>query len=244
MKCKKCGANLDIDHAFCPYCGAKNPVAKKHREDMKRFAKDYADTRKEVIDNTKKFNNKTFLITVISITFVLVAILVLLNVFGEKVKYNIERNRHIKNSAKYVGQVEELIEKEDYLGLADLKKKYGLRGYDTPLEKYNDTMRACEIYSDIFRYTLEALYDKEPSSIADSGSISEYTKMLYRLNDNINEEDSYSKEKISKVIKELNLMFKTFLGLSDETIEGLKDLTDAQRAMVIEEALNSEKADN
>ena len=62
MKCKSCGANLEIDTAFCPYCGKANPVAKKHREDMARFEKDYKDTKKAVISSSKKFNRKTFYI--------------------------------------------------------------------------------------------------------------------------------------------------------------------------------------
>ena len=237
MKCKKCGANLEIDHAFCPYWGVKNPIAQKHREDMKRFAKDYADTKKEVIDNTKKFNRKTFFMTIIAITFVLVAILVLINVFGSKIRYKLEKDRKLKNTFKYTEQVEDLINKEDYLGLAILKDKYGLKTYDTPIEKYNEIIRASEIYSDIFEYTLICLYDKEPSSIIDAGSISEYCKSLYDLLGRT--QDSYAESEVTKVVKELNLFFETYLDLTKEETESFPRLTEAQRSMIIEEAIEN-----
>ncbi|MCR5722160.1 MAG: zinc-ribbon domain-containing protein [Lachnospiraceae bacterium] len=28
MKCPSCGSNLQIDNAFCPYCGAKTRLPK------------------------------------------------------------------------------------------------------------------------------------------------------------------------------------------------------------------------
>ena len=40
MKCKNCNANLQIEDEKCPYCGAENPYAKKHRADMKKYAGD------------------------------------------------------------------------------------------------------------------------------------------------------------------------------------------------------------
>ena len=52
MKCKNCNANLQIEDEKCPYCGAENPFAKKHRADMKKYAGEFASTREEVLENS------------------------------------------------------------------------------------------------------------------------------------------------------------------------------------------------
>ena len=239
MKCKKCGANLEIDTAFCPYCGVANPIAKKHREDMRKFANDYENTKKEVIDNTKKFNRKTFLITVISVTFVLVALLVLMSVFGNKIKYNMEKAQRAKNSEKYLGLVEELIDKKDFLQLAEVKNRYSLRTYDTSLEKYTDIIRASEYYSYVYQFTFEYLYRSVESSYSFMDSISDYTRMIYDTYESV--EDPEMKEQVGNVVSDLELFFKTFLKLTDEEIASLPDITDAQRSVLIEEAIKNAK---
>ena len=49
MKCPNCGSNLTIDDEVCSFCGVANPHARTHREEMRRFKKDYDRTKSEVI---------------------------------------------------------------------------------------------------------------------------------------------------------------------------------------------------
>ena len=49
------------EYPGCPYCGAKNPVAQKHREDMKRYADDYKKTKEEVKERLKEHFKPEFL---------------------------------------------------------------------------------------------------------------------------------------------------------------------------------------
>ncbi len=44
MKCPNCGANLTIDDEVCSFCGVENPYAEKHREEMRKFTRDFNRT--------------------------------------------------------------------------------------------------------------------------------------------------------------------------------------------------------
>lgn len=80
MKCKNCGSNLEIENAYCPYCGRENPFAKKHRDDMKKYASDYNSTKDEVISRSRNVNTKAVKAAVIALT--VAAFIALLFYFG------------------------------------------------------------------------------------------------------------------------------------------------------------------
>ena len=48
MKCKYCGANLQLTDAVCPYCGKPNPRAERYTKDKQYYEQDYAETSQKV----------------------------------------------------------------------------------------------------------------------------------------------------------------------------------------------------
>ena len=40
VNCKKCGAPLSLDEAYCPYCGEANPEAQEHLKKLQELADD------------------------------------------------------------------------------------------------------------------------------------------------------------------------------------------------------------
>ena len=143
------------------------------------------------------------------------------------------------NSEKYLGLVEELIDKKDYLKLAEIKSRYSLRTYETSLEKYTDIIRASEYYSYVYQYTFDYLYRSVEPSFSFMDSISDYTRMIYDTYESV--EDPEMKEQVGNVVSDLELFFKTYLKLTDEEIASLPDVTDAQRSVLIEEAIKNAK---
>ena len=73
MKCQHCGNNLNIEEIFCPYCGQPNPFAVKHQEAMRRFEKDYERTKKDVLEQSTRFNRHTVRITILAVLLALIA---------------------------------------------------------------------------------------------------------------------------------------------------------------------------
>lgn len=55
MKCKNCGAPLNLNVKFCPNCGTPNEEAAKHIKDMENYGRKFNQTRNRVVGNSKWF---------------------------------------------------------------------------------------------------------------------------------------------------------------------------------------------
>lgn len=236
MKCAKCGSNLEIDMAFCPYCGASNPVAEKHRADMAKYSKDYEKTKEEVIGNSKRFNTKTLKITVLAVTIAAVAATIILCIFmvdrGGRYSW-----KYIKKDPEKEAMVKELVAECDYIGLYDYFESEHFRfDYGTENTDYNDLMRISTLYNELY---VEILRTKQPMiNFNDvSGNI---TSKIISINNYC--KWKYKKEDItyflSSMKRDMGLMLETYLGLSREQVESLDSLSDANLGLLIEEALS------
>ena len=52
--CESCKREIGPEELKCPYCGADNPFALQHAQNMEQFGVRYEDTRNEVIRSAKK----------------------------------------------------------------------------------------------------------------------------------------------------------------------------------------------
>lgn len=58
MRCKNCNGELRIEDEKCPYCSTVNKDAVLHRKNMKKYQKDYEETKSNLIKETKKIAEK------------------------------------------------------------------------------------------------------------------------------------------------------------------------------------------
>lgn len=235
MKCKYCGSNLEIDNAFCPYCGKENPVAKKHREDMAAYSKEYADTKKEVIDNSRKFNKKNFKLTVIMATVAAVLAVLMLGVFCEDLSYDHYRNERIRRTKRYVGEVEQYIEEADVIALADLVSREDLwTGGTEELSKYSSSIRVSGAYRSIFASVLKAKNGEKISQYyAENVSTELMTMRRCALSE---ESDETIKSFYEKAYLDVKHMLKIYLGIDEDTLSKLDDMTQGELEVMFEEA--------
>lgn len=245
MKCKSCGANLQIDNEVCPYCGIANPVAKKHREDMKKYSKDYSKTKKEVITKSKKVNERSVRIAVGAITFAAVLLSVFLDTSEVSVRHRLKNKAMTKDHEKYYAMVEDLIQYDDYFKISELVHAHNL--YDssiTPLG-YAELLRADTNYASLCSNIMKALE-------ADDAHIDTYASYishnLWYVDIYLHDNDVYSKVYDAKWLKfaddlqrDTKLVLATFLNIPEEEYDELVKLSEAQRAVRIKEAIDEIK---
>lgn len=245
MKCPSCGSNLQIDNAFCPYCGAKNPVAQKHREDMKRYADDYKKTKEEVIGNTRKFNKTTLRVTAIALTVAAIVGVIALTMFKDRLGMQMYRKHRNMNAPKYFEQVEQLIAEEDYLRLDALVTAKGIAyGNNKRMDEYTGVFRVTDHYAEVFTQLMYMLTD---SSINDSkiDVLSTEINSFYRSFKNYSDygKDNETVQKYLKDIKQdMSLLLKTYLKLSDETAAGLETMSEGNIFIMVEEAFGEKES--
>lgn len=241
MKCKYCGANLEIDTPFCPYCGKENPIAKQHREDMAKFERDYKETKKEVLTNSKKFNLRTLRITVVAVTVAAFAILILLLVFNDELSYSHYRNKAEKYSINYLDEIKTLVDGRDYLTLARLINSKNIRvSYinKTELEDYRYVMNAARDYEQLFSSVMRVAGGGNSAS-GMPGTIAGEIRYIFKDIKQGRDEDEAGRfsDYYSDVERDTILLMETCFGMDKETAESLPGLSDAKLNLAIEEAL-------
>ncbi|MBO4678495.1 MAG: zinc ribbon domain-containing protein [Lachnospiraceae bacterium] len=241
MKCPSCGSNLQIDHAFCPYCGKVNPVAQKHREDMKRYANDYKKTKEEVIGNTRKFNKITFRITAIAITLAAIAGVIVLSISKSRLSYQIYRDKRSLKAPQYFEEVMNLMDEGDYVGLSTLASAKGVRSSsDASLREYSGVFRAADCYEETFADIVRSLSD---TNISDS-DISSLASQIHWFYKSFKDYSDYGADnaRVAKfnedIRRDMKLLLTTYLGISEETADKVEEMSEGQISVMIEEAFN------
>lgn len=146
MRCECCDAALTLEDEFCPYCGALNAPARKHIQDMRQYERDYAHTKKEVLDSAARQSKRHSRV-------IAVGILVALNLvfFGlQFASYDIAwwaqgRQIHAKADT-YQAQLSEMESAGDFDGLYRLYSYQNLEGEAT-LKNFSAVAEMARDYS-------------------------------------------------------------------------------------------------
>ncbi|MCR4717606.1 MAG: zinc ribbon domain-containing protein [Lachnospiraceae bacterium] len=117
MKCEHCGATISFEDKFCKNCGMPNTFAKEHIADMEHFAKDYEETKENVVTKTKNTSRLAVRIVVIILLAAMIPFTLVIGHLG----YDIDKWKGIreskKNKAKYEALIKEYIDNEDFMAL-------------------------------------------------------------------------------------------------------------------------------
>lgn len=238
MKCKNCGNNLEIDNAFCPYCGTPNPVAKKHREDMKKYERDYDATKREVLSNSRRVSDRAIKITAIALTVAAIAVLIPFVSRTDSLGRSAQKSKAASNSEQYLPQLQELIKAEDYLAVNELAKAHMLNQYSVYDGKYSAVFSVSSMYSDLLQ-EIGIVLDKKGqipngafSTIGwDIKSIGSRVKDKYDISEEC-------EEYLKHIERDTILLLETYLNISEEQYYEMQNISDSKRNLMVEEAVN------
>lgn len=250
MKCPKCGNNLTIDDEKCPFCGTDNPYAKKHREDMKHYEKEFTETQEDVLTASRHINAFMVKIAVISI---LTAVSICLFYFAAN-PYGILRKvnsmKISRNFSYYREQTERMEAERDYLGLSDFYNRYELYNCDR-LDEYSAVFRISGSYRDIYRKVSRLAYYNKLDKDDIYWNVS---KELHYLADDLDsmyrcaepsdyyltESGSYDEPHrsfIDDCVQDVEDALTVYFHLTEEETDSLKTLSQGRREVLLEEGL-------
>lgn len=241
MKCEKCGANLDLETPFCPYCGAKNKSGIKHREDMRRYDRDYRATKEEVIRNSRRFNIRNFKVTMVAITIAAVLGTIFICVFNENLARNVYYERCGKKTEAYVEEIKQLLRDGEHIELHDLIQTENLKTYRVKeLSDYTTACTAATTYARLFSEAVTVLTPGENSgSYLVSSMASDANFLLKYINQGSNNPEV--QDYYEKLLADIKLLFIHILGAPEESVAELETLSQANVNLIIEEAYNARK---
>lgn len=239
MKCSNCGNNLEIDNEVCPFCGSVNPIAKQHREDMKKYAKDYDVTKENVISKSKRVNEKAIKIAAIAFTVAAFAILLPFLVSVDEIGRQYKRDKAIDNEENCVPELMRLIEADDYLAVDEYAKKTRLTRQFALGGKYYNVIFASAQYASLFQDIMCVISDSVVINERTADNISYEIKTLEnRMNLTVYDIPEECQTYIEHLYADTKLLLKTYLNISEEKYDELMSESDNQRSISMLEVLN------
>ena len=244
MKCEYCGANLVIDDEVCSFCGSANPFAVKHRKEMRQFTKEFNRTKSTVLRESKYQTKWAVKITLIAI--MLAANLLVWFSIGNSYdiehflmerKVNAEYSIHKKALEKYEAD-------RDYIAFNYYFSENNLY-YSDRFNEYRAVSDVCSQYSSIYR-NLMGIATKEETEYYSYEKqveyISDQLDYLYRASEKGDYDDAerYTPEHqacMDDAVEQTELLIQAYLGVSDEDIEGFREMSKARRQIIMEEGL-------
>ena len=239
MKCKCCGANITIEDEFCPFCGALNEPARKHIEDMKRYARDYSDTKTEVLRNAEKQSRHHSAVLVIALLVLanVITLAAALNV--DDVSYMIEELSVHAHAGEYKKQLDAYEAEGNCLMLNRLYNQKVLYGDDS-LREYSS---AADVAGNYVRIEGFCHYLNSGGGYRTKGELieslsREITDFYYSLSLSSKEyyKDRFTGQHLSFIedtTEKIELLLRTELGLTKEEIGSLPGMEEQNIMLLI-----------
>ena len=116
MICENCKHEIGPEELKCPHCGADNPFALQHVQNMQQFNGQYVDTRNEVIGSAKKTGElaKKAVILVVLIIGIIITNLISNYNYADHDPEDAVRREAEKNATAYAESYEGFLERGEY----------------------------------------------------------------------------------------------------------------------------------
>lgn len=251
MKCNNCGGNMGLEDLKCPYCGTPNPFAEKHQEDMRRFEKEFAATKEEVVTaNRKRAGRNTSLILILVLILLDVGAVIFAGMSSE-IAYDLKGKKVMAQADQHLENIRALLEEGDYCGFSAYYSANSIyyMSSDTVLDEYSAVHGAAGRYrwilQDLEKYISGDSYSfrKEAMSRTCSYMADNITK-LWSVEDQYSyrQEIYLAPDKLSYIQdmrERVSLLLQTYAGLTEEEAGSLGDMSQGRIQKILEERLVS-----
>lgn len=136
MKCKNCGAEIDLLDKICPYCGSINEESAGHQAEMENYQKRSEKTKGKVRESIAG-----------NIPLVVSSVILVLLIIGIGVAFYVEkeaslfshwamRRESLKKSDEYSKRLIEYLEAGDYTGFVTFKEYHVIPEYESEFQEF------------------------------------------------------------------------------------------------------------
>ena len=251
MKCNSCGGNMGLEDLKCPYCGTPNPFAKKHQEDMRRFEKEFAATREEVVAANRKRAGRNTSLILILVLLLLDAGAVFFACVSSEIAFDIKERRIQSQAGRHLDNLLAFLDEGDYCSFCAYYSAnsiyYAASG--TALDDYSAVQSAAGRYrwilQDLEKYISGNSYSFRKESLRRTCSyMAENITRLWNVEDDFsyNQERYLAPDKLSYIKdmqERVSLLLRTYAGLTEEEAGELGNLSQGRITEILEERLVS-----
>lgn len=243
---------MQIEDEKCPFCGNPNPFAQKHRQDMRRYHREFQETRWEVEKKARHFNSFTAKVTVIAVLFVMVIVMIFVGNEGPFRIWSNQLKRDVEKNGKQYGQMLHAYEEEGnwraFQALYEAKEI----GYAGKMLEYRVLPFVISDYKGVLNELARYRDGDTGGDAATSASrIANYLDSFYKAAGRISYQGQYydesytpeRQESYDRMAKDLEAALLTYAHLTEEELALLPDYSVAKKSVLIEEGLLRETVD-
>lgn len=247
MKCKKCGADLKLSDAVCPYCGTANKKVRRHITDKKFYTQDYQNTYKQVSATSKKASSYMVRGIACGVLAVMVFVLLFVCFHAENRAYQRRQEWAVAHYDEVTAQMENYLEARQYDQFYAYCDSYQLTGWTAgPFLEYYPVMKGIEIYYFINEHINQYLaadnvYARNEQLQDICGLLVEFYDMnnlYYKARDVVGVEETA--RRMQPVYEDMGAALQTFFGLTKEDTEQLRDMKKDDMLLLFGERCNEE----
>lgn len=248
MKCPYCGGNLSLEDETCPHCGRLNEQALQHVKDMKHYKGEFEHTKKHVYIATNRYTRVVVRVVIIAVLFFIIIVLYNLGANSYAIVHSIGQYQSKRHAAEYMEQLDQYIEEENFAAFTVFCNEHKIDCYEEPYTSYVPIKQTAQsyfnLYEDIMQLVCPTEYQEQSREIE---QMTESLDYFYSCMDMERYEyyegaDSESNRNVLETMEHnVVLLLQTYFHISEEEAEQLKELSQAKRAVLIEEAIIGEK---
>lgn len=247
MRCEYCGGDIGLESAFCPYCGKPNEQAQRHAGEMKAFRRDYEATRIGVERELRRYTGRSVRIAVIAVLLVLSVLLLILGGRAYSFRRLWLQHRSERNAEACMAEMDAMLAGEDFLAFNAYCEANYIDTYENVFESYAPAVRAARsftyLYADILRTADPPDYYDEEYIV---GTLTDDLEYFYSALDMEQYEyyegadNEQNRRALAAMEERTELLLQSFCGLTAEEAAALRDMSEARRAITLEEAMQDE----
>ena len=247
MQCPNCSAQMGLEDAVCPYCGTPNAMAARHQADMERYRQDYQRTRADVMSKTSFMQSNGGMLVVLAVLLVAVVAGFILQANAWDIGYSIREGNVERNMAQSEQVMDAYLEQGDYGKFVGYFEANDLSmDYDSP---YQALRSAAYAYVDLFQgiSTLRESGSSEYGAQRVSSTceyLADDLNRIYTIEEDYSYDlDRYLPDRMRPYLEDIRdraaTLAKAYLGLTDEEVAAIPDISEKRLAQMIEERVAS-----
>ena len=255
MRCENCKREIGIEELKCPYCGADNPFAEKHEQNMQEYKKRYDKTGRDVIDSAKKTGklSKKASVIVVLILAIIVMMMIAANNYADHDYSEKEKKEANKNPEENMAIIDSLLENGEYTECDSFIRSHSIMDYDA--EEYNDLHGFAYLLDDYteciqyFEQLICCAYGEDYWDYIDlyNSHFCTYIDSFYEAYETRLDSPSCAKyrEEMIDMEYDLRTAMMVYFNMTEEDVEEFISLSEGQKMVKLEEILGiGEENDN
>lgn len=248
MQCEYCGSPLSLEDEVCPHCGQPNKHAQKHLADMRRYQGEFESTKRRVYEKTDLHNQ-------VLVRLIFLAVLVLLSTglfwLADNV-FSIQRSLSQRKADRAYEANAQLLDGYLEEGNFQAFDAFCQANYITSYEgayaaKYGRAIRASSAYVQLMNQLEEDVFLWDASEAVRQKWLGDafdyfYQSLAYEPYAFTQEtEDPLVAQALGQMEVNVEQFLVSYCAFTPEEAAGMKDLSLAGRAVLLEQRLGGQQ---